>query len=124
MKAKIFACRHCGNIAALIRDKGVPLFCCGEKMRELIPNTANAAEEKHVPICTRDKNTVHVTVGEVTHPMTDEHYIEWVLLETEKGLQIAHLTPKNEPKAVFALSEGDSVKAAYAYCNQHDFWRN
>ena len=68
-------------------------------------------------------NTVHVTVGSVEHPMTDEHFIEWICLETEHGIQYAHLDPNDKPKAKFALCEGDEVRAAWAFCNQHSLWR-
>ena len=75
--------------------------------------------------CSAVKNhVVHVTVGAVEHPMTKEHYIEWVCLETEHGIQYAHLDPDDEPRAKFALCEGDEVRAVYAFCNQHDLWRN
>ena len=62
--------------------------------------------------------------GAVEHPMTEEHYIEWICLETEHGIQYAHLDPDDEPRAKFALCEGDEVRAVYAFCNQHDLWRN
>ena len=67
---------------------------------------------------------VHVTVGSVEHPMTKEHYIEWICLETEHGIQFAHLDPDDKPKAKFALCEGDEVRVVYAFCNQHDLWKN
>lgn len=123
MKQKFFICKHCGNIVALIRDKGVPIFCCGEKMPELIPGTTEASGEKHIPEYTVDGQTVHVTVGAVRHPMTQEHYIEWVCLETEQGLQYVHLRPEDEPQATFAIRPGDAVRGVYAFCNQHDLWR-
>ena len=123
MKQKFLNCQHCGNIVAMIRDKGVPVFCCGEKMQELIPGTTEASGEKHIPVYEVDGNTVHITVGATEHPMTREHYIEWVCLETEHGIQYAHLDPDDKPKAKFALRDGDEVRAVYAFCNQHDLWR-
>ena len=91
MKQQFLICKHCGNIVAIIRDKGVPIICCGEKMHEIIPGTTEASGEKHIPVYEMDGNIVHVTVGSVEHPMTQEHYIEWVCLETEHGVQYAHL---------------------------------
>lgn len=124
MKQKFYICRHCGNIIAMIRDKGVPVFCCGEKMQELTPDTTEASTEKHVPVYEVKDNIVHVTVGSAEHPMTEGHYIEWICLETEHGIQYAHLTPDCKPKAKFSLCEGDEVRAVCAFCNQHDLWRN
>lgn len=123
MKQTFLICRHCGNIAALIRDRGVPIFCCGEKMRELVPGETEASGEKHVPVYRVEGNTVHVTVGSAAHPMTKEHYIEWICLETEHGIQYAHLNPENQPMAKFSVCDGDTVQAVYAFCNQHDLWR-
>ena len=107
----------------MIRDRGVPLYCCGEKMQELIPDTTEASGEKHVPVYEVEGNTVYVTVGSVAHPMTGEHYIEWICLETEHGIQYTHLNPDDKPKGKFSLCDGDKVRAVYAFCNQHDLWR-
>ena len=78
MKQKFYICKHCGNIVAMIRNKGVPIYCCGEEMLELTPGTTEASGEKHIPVYEVAGNTVHVTVGAVEHPMTQEHYIEWI----------------------------------------------
>ena len=68
-------------------------------------------------------NVVHVTVGSVEHPMTQEHDIEWVCLETEHGIQYAHRGPDDQPMAKFAIYNGDEVRAVYAFCNQYNLWR-
>lgn len=123
MKQQFYICRHCGNLIAMLQNSGVPVFCCGEQMRELKPGTTEASQEKHIPVYTVEGRTVHVAVGSAPHPMTEAHYIAWICLETEKGLQYAHLKPGEEPKATFPLCEGDKVEAVYAFCNQHDLWR-
>ena len=76
MKQKFCLCAHCGNLIAMVRDNGVPVSCCGEKMQEIVPGAADAAQEKHVPVYQVEGNQVTVTVGSVEHPMTPEHYIE------------------------------------------------
>ena len=124
MKQKFYICRHCGNIVSMIRDKGVPIMCCGERMHRIEPGTTEASGEKHIPVYESDGDVVLVAVGSVEHPMTREHYIEWICLESERGIQYAHLTPEDEPRAKFALCDGDEVRAVYAFCNQHDLWRN
>ena len=120
---KFFVCTHCGNLAGMVYSSGVPMICCGEPMKELVPNTVEAAGEKHKPVIAVEGSTVTVTVGSVAHPMTDAHLIQWVVLETEQGVQRKTLTADAEPKAVFALAEGDKVVAAYAYCNLHGLWK-
>ena len=123
MKQKFYICKHCGNIIALIRDMGVPVICCGEKMHEITPGITGASAEKHVPVYEVSGNVVHVKVGSAEHPMTKEHYIEWICLETEHIIQYAHLDPDDKPQAKFALCEGDEVRSVYAFCNQHNLWR-
>ncbi len=121
MKAKFYICRHCGNLVGMINDAGVPLKCCGEKMEALIPNTTEAAGEKHLPVVTVDGNNVTVNVGAVNHPMQAEHYIEWVYVETENGGQRRAFKPGDAPVAVFFTGD-DKPVAVYAYCNLHGLW--
>ena len=120
---KFYVCSHCGNLVEMVHSSGVPMICCGEAMKELVPNTVDAAGEKHKPVVTVEGSTVTVVVGSVAHPMTDAHLIQWVVLETEQGVQRKELAANAEPKAVFTVAEGDKVVAAYAYCNLHDLWK-
>ena len=123
MEQKFYICPHCGKIIAVVKDTGVPVMCCGQKMVEIIPGTTDAAVEKHVPVIKRDGGTVTVTVGAVEHPMTEAHYIEWISLQTKNGNQRKVLTPADRPEAKFAIVDGDEVIAAYAYCNLHSLWK-
>ena len=119
---KFFVCKHCGNMIGLLHDAGVPMMCCGEKMVELVPNTTDAAQEKHVPVATVEGNKVVVNVGSVDHPMLDEHWIQWVYLETDKGGHRKVLNPGEKPHVVFALTEDEKPLAVYEYCNLHGLW--
>ena len=123
MKQQFFICEKCGNMIAMVKSSGVPMMCCGQKMTELIPGTSDGAHETHVPVFTVEGNQVHVTVGEVEHPMLEAHYIEWISLQTKQGNQRKELHPGEAPKACFALCEGDEVEAVYAYCNLHGLWK-
>ena len=116
-------CEKCGNFMGVVKKTACTPMCCGETMTIIEPNTTDAAGEKHVPVVTVDGCKVSVVVGSVEHPMTPEHFIEWIHLETKQGAQMAHLTPDDAPEAVFALSAGDEVVAAYAYCNLHGLWK-
>lgn len=122
MKQRFFRCTHCGQIIALVKETGVPIICCGEKMQELVPNTIEASTEKHIPVYTISGNTVSVTVGSTIHPMEKEHYIEWISLQTKNGNQRVVLKPNDEPKACFKICDGDVIEAVYAYCNLHSLW--
>ena len=123
MEQKFYVCKHCGKIIAVVKESGVPVMCCGQKMTEIVPGSVDAAAEKHVPVWTVEGNTVKVKVGEVAHPMLPEHYIEWVSLQSKCGNQRKQLRPGDAPEVSFALTDGDEVEAVYAYCNLHGLWK-
>ena len=123
MEMKFYICERCGNIIAMVKSSGVPVMCCGQKMTEIVPGTADASVEKHVPVFEVKDNKVFVTVGAAPHPMLPQHYIEWVSLQTKFGNQRKALQPGQEPKVCFSLCEGDEVEAVYAYCNLHSLWK-
>ena len=124
MELEFYRCKHCGQIIAIVKGTGVPVVCCGEKMEKIVPGTTDASVEKHVPVVEVNGNKVVVTVGSVAHPMIEEHYIEWIALQTKYGNQRKALKPGDEPKKCFSLCEGDEVVAAYAYCNLHSLWKS
>ena len=121
---KFYRCKHCGNIIAMVNDSGVRVKCCGEEMMELIPGEVDAALEKHVPVFEKNGNILTVRVGSVTHPMLEEHYIQWIAIRTNKGNQRKRLNPGDEPRAEFALLDGEEVLEVYEYCNLHGLWRS
>ena len=123
MEQKFYICEHCGNIIAKVKDAGVPVMCCGQKMTELVPGTVDAAVEKHVPEYTVDGNKVVVKVGAVEHPMTEDHLIEWVSLQTKQGNQRKALAAGAAPEVCFCICDSDEVEAVYAYCNLHGLWK-
>ena len=101
---KFYKCEGCGNFITFLNEKsGCTPKCCGETMNEVIPNTTDAANEKHVPVIEKNGNVVKVTVGSVEHPMVEIHYIQWIILETN--------------------NDGDEVVAAYELCNLHGLWK-
>ena len=122
MKQKFYICAHCGKIVALVKESGVPVMCCGQKMNEIIPGTVEASVEKHVPVITVNDNIVSVSVGEVAHPMAEEHSILWVYLQTDKGGQRKNLEVGAAPEVVFAIADEKPI-AVYAYCNLHSLWK-
>lgn len=122
MSVKFLICKHCGNLAEVVHDSGVPMVCCGEEMAALEPNTVNASREKHMPVVTVDGDEVIVKVGAAVHPMAEEHMILWIYLETEHGAQKKTLAPGDAPEAKFKL-DNDRPVAAYAYCNIHGLWK-
>ena len=121
MTTKFYKCEMCGNVVVKLVDSKVPLVCCGQKMQELVPNTVDASGEKHVPVVTHlDGNMIKVEVGSVAHPMTDEHHIAFIYVETEDGGIKVDL--KDKPEAVIALGSSKPI-AVYEYCNLHGLWK-
>lgn len=123
MEMKFYRCARCGKMVSMVKPSPCPTMCCGEAMQEIIPGTTDAAREKHVPVYEVKGNTVYVTVGSVEHPMTKEHYIEWISLKTKYGNQRKALSPGDAPRTCFAICEGDEVEEVYAYCNLHSLWK-
>ncbi|MGN1319433.1 MAG: desulfoferrodoxin family protein [Lachnospirales bacterium] len=123
MEQKFYICETCGNIVAMVKESGVPVMCCGKKMTKLEAGTSDGAFEKHVPVYKVDGNKVVVKVGEVEHPMVDNHYIEWVSIQTKQGNQRKALKPGDVPEVSFLIESDDEIEACYAYCNLHGLWK-
>lgn len=123
MATKFYLCTTCGNVVIKFIDSGVEIECCGQKMQELIPSTSDSAMEKHLPVVKCEPNgTIRVKVGSVPHPMTPDHHISFIYLETEHGGQVKYLMPGEAPEAVFNSCK-DKPVAVYEYCNIHGLWK-
>ena len=118
---KFYRCSHCGNLIGMVHDAGVPMMCCGQKMDALVPNTVEASAEKHLPVVTVDGDTIKVAIGSVAHPMVEEHFIDGVYVQTERGGARKALKPGEAPEVSFAMG-GEKAIAVYAYCNLHGLW--
>lgn len=116
-----YRCSVCGNLVELINNGGGELVCCGQPMVLLQPNTSDGATEKHVPVGVREGNSLHVTVGSVAHPMTEAHYIQWIIVAQGKTTQRVSLDPGQAPEADFTIGEGPLT--IYEYCNLHGMWK-
>jgi len=123
MEMKFYRCEKCGQMVAIVKKSKCPVVCCGEPMAEVIPGTVDAAKEKHVPVYKVEDGKVYVTVGEVDHPMTEAHLIEWIAIRTTSGNQRKALKAGDPPKACFSICEGDEVEEVLAYCNLHGLWK-
>ncbi len=121
-ETKFYICKHCGNLIEMVHNAGVSVVCCGEKMTEPAAGAVDAAREKHVPVVSVSGDMVTVSVGEVTHPMTEEHNIAWVYLLTDKGGHRKNLVPGASPEVSFALIDETPI-CVYAYCNLHGLWK-
>lgn len=121
-RQKFYICESCKNLIGLIEDGGVPLVCCGKEMLELVPGVVEASAEKHLPDVKMTGDTMQVQVGSVEHPMTEEHYIQFIYVETEHGGQRKCLKPGDAPYGEFQFVK-DKPIAVYEYCNLHGLWK-
>ena len=112
------------EILYLVSGTEEKLECCLKEGYQILDSsTAEGAGEKHLPVVERDGNKITVKVGSIFHPMTEEHSIGWIFLETRKGGQLIRLEPTDQPVGEFVLAQADEAVAAYAYCNLHGFWK-
>lgn len=117
---KIYICPICGNVVTLEHDGKGKMICCGTEMQLLEANVKDAAVEKHVPVYVKNGQDIIVTIGENPHPMDEDHYIEWIRLDSGNKSWTVYLNPNDEPKAVFPYVKG----TLYAYCNKHGLWKS
>lgn len=118
---QVYRCAVCGNIVEVKHAGAGELVCCGQPMSLLNANTEDAATEKHVPVIERTEDGIRVKVGEVDHPMEEEHYIEWITLVTENKVRTVYLAPGDKPEAIFASTAEKFT--VYEYCNLHGLWK-
>ncbi len=117
----IYKCDHCGIIVEILHEGGGTLVCCNHPMRLLKENTTDAALEKHVPVVEIIPEGVKVAVGSVEHPMTQEHYIEWIEVIADEKVYRKQLKPGDKPEAVFNIQAENII--AREYCNLHGLWK-
>jgi len=91
--------------------------CCDEEMRTLIPNSVDAAVEKHVPTYEVKDGKILVKVN---HVMEEEHFIEWIAIVSDEKECITYLQPGKDALAHCKYIPGTTL---YSYCNKHGLWK-
>ena len=117
-----YKCPICGNMAVMIEHSGVNPVCCGKPMQLLPANMQDASFEKHIPVITQQGKDVYIKIGEDAHPMTEEHFILWIAVLTDRAMYMRTLRKIDFPEAHFSINTDEDVTAAYAYCNLHGLW--
>lgn len=121
-KSEIYKCSKCGNIITINHDGNGEVFCCNEPMRLIKENSTEASTEKHIPVLNKiDDINYIITVGEVEHPMTPEHYIEWIEVLTDKNSRLTFFLEPNE-KPEITLATKDKIIEVKVFCNLHGLW--
>ena len=117
---EVYKCEICGNIVEVLQAGEGQLVCCGQPMVLLKPKTDDQGKEKHVPVVEEESQGIKIKVGSVPHPMEENHYIKWLEVITEKGVQKNFLKPGESPEAHFAIK--DTILEVRDYCNIHGLW--
>jgi superoxide reductase len=118
---QVWKCEICGNIVEVVHAGVGQLVCCGQPMNLMaLKTTEEGGYEKHLPVIKKSGDTYIVKVGDVPHPMMDEHWIEWITLDTETGVLRKYLKPGEKPEASFTTNA--KVIQARSYCNIHGHW--
>ena len=113
-------CTHCGATVKVIEDcncEGCGIVCCNEPMQVMVPNSVDAAVEKHVPTYEISGDEIIVKVN---HVMEKEHYIEWISLVKDNKEYTVKLYPEKNAECRFPYIKGATL---YAYCNKHGLWK-
>lgn len=122
MSVQILKCDVCGQTVMIMDDTGMSIICCNKEMSELKPNSTDAIYEKHIPYIKLNGDRVYVRIGSEEHPMTDSHFIKWIILETNMGRYERIFKPGDIPVGIFRLNKDERPVAAYGYCNIHELW--
>lgn len=120
--AQVYKCEVCGNIVMVYHEGGGDLVCCGAPMKHMEEKTADFATEKHVPVVEAIDGGYKVYVGSTEHPMTDDHYIEWIELFDGETVFTKYLKPGDKAEAIFKTDK--KAVSAREYCNLHGHWTN
>lgn len=121
-RCEVYRCAVCGAVVEVVRGGGGTLYCCGQPMERMEEHAKDVGVEKHLPVVEKVEGGYRVKVGQVPHPMLDEHHIEWIELLTLQGVQRQLLPAAGKPEVVFQTEERPI--AARAFCNLHGLWRS
>ena len=119
---KLKKCMKCNALVKVLedcKDESCGIVCCGEPMKEVKANSTDAAFEKHVPTYEVKDGKIFVKVN---HVMEEEHYIEWIYIETKKGFQVKYLEPNQESSCSISIIDNE-IEGVYSYCNLHGLWK-
>lgn len=122
---QIYRCNICGNMVEVIQSGKGNLSCDGLPMQKLSENTEGLGPQKHVPVIEKAADGVKVKIGEVEHPMDENHCIQWIELTTDNCIYRKVLKPGDKPEAEFKVDiEHLNEVTACEYCSIHGLWES
>lgn len=128
-KNKIYKCGLCGNVVEVLHTGVGELICCGEPMNLLEEKTQNEGQEKHLPVMEKLPEDVcrggdgyKIKVGEIAHPMEENHFIEWIEVQTDDGkIGKKYLKPGDSTEVEFYTKK--KINQVRVFCNIHGLWK-
>lgn len=117
---KFYVCKYCGKLIRVLNTNNTKTICCGEEMKELVANSVDASLEKHKPVVEIVENELLIKVGSIFHPMTKDHYIQWIIVNNDERCYEVELFPEQDPVVRIPLLRNATI---YAYCNLHGLWK-
>jgi superoxide reductase len=121
-RLQIYKCEVCGNIVEMLHPGQGQMVCCNQDMVLYKENTVDASIEKHIPVVSKNPQGFNVKVGSVTHPMDENHYIEWIEIISGDKAYRQFLKPGQSPEAGFCIDGNDAV--AREFCSLHGLWKS
>ncbi|MCX6782012.1 MAG: desulfoferrodoxin [Candidatus Magasanikbacteria bacterium] len=118
---QVYKCSVCGNIVEVLHTGVGELVCCGKPMELQAEKMQDEGAEKHVPVVEKTETGLKIKIGSVSHPMAEEHYIEWIEVITGSGVFRETLKPGDAPEVEFAVKE--EIIEVRAHCNIHGLWK-
>lgn len=125
-KLEFYKCNICGNYVEVVLEGEGELVCCGQPMELQTPKTQDEEMrgEKHVPVVSKNGEELEVRVGSIPHPMEDEHYIQFIEVNSpdKRYVKRKYLYPHEEPVLKYKC-HCDKVEAR-ELCNIHGLWKS
>lgn len=121
---QVYKCNICGNMVEMTHTGAGTLVCCGQDMELLGEKTEEEGKEKHLPVIEKTEKGIKIKVGSVTHPMSKEHYIEWIEIIFDGKTGKKFLSPDDAPEAEFEFQTPPQNLITRCYCNVHGLWKN
>ena len=73
-----------------------------------------------MPVYEKTGNQIVVKIGEIAHPMEEDHYIQWIALVSERQTTRIRLLPEEPSEVKFDYIPNSVI---YVYCNKHGLWK-
>ncbi len=121
IKLQIYKCTVCRNLVQILQEGDGNLVCCGQEMElQNVQYDTTELGEKHTPkIVYKDG---HKSINVLEHPMSHEHYIQFIeaFSDDKNEVYIKFFKPEDKPEADISFMK-DSINAV-EYCNIHKLW--